>query len=71
MDPLTATLKIRAKALELGFDQCGFAKAEPLDKEARQLEEWLNQNRHGTMGWMENNFDKRINPTLLVPALKA
>jgi len=71
MDPLTATLKIRAKALELGFDQCGFAKAEPLDKEAKQLEEWLNQNRHGTMGWMENNFDKRINPALLVPGAKS
>jgi epoxyqueuosine reductase len=71
MDPLTATLKVRTKAIELGFDRCGFARAEPLDTEARRLEEWLNQNRHGTMDWMENNFDKRTDPTTLVPGSKS
>lgn len=71
MDPLTATLKVRQKAYDLGFDGCGFAKAEPLDKEAFRLEEWLHKNNHGTMGWMENHFDKRIDPTLLVPGAKS
>jgi epoxyqueuosine reductase len=71
MDTLATTIKIRNKAIELGFDRCGFARAEPLDKEARRLEEWLTQNRHGTMGWMENNFDKRIDPTRLVPGAKS
>ncbi len=71
MDTLTATLKVRQKALELGFDRCGFARAEPLEKEAFRLEEWLEQNLHGTMGWMENHFDKRIDPTKLVPGAKS
>ena len=71
MDTLTATLKIRNKAIELGFDDCGFAKAGPLDKEAFRLEEWLNQGSHGTMDWMENNFDKRVDPTKLVPGAKS
>ena len=71
MDKLTITLKIRNKARELGFDGCGFAKAGPLDKEALRLEEWLNQGSHGTMDWMENNFDKRVDPTKLVPGAKS
>ena len=71
MDPLAATLKVRNKALELGFDRCGFARAEPLDDEARQLEKWLSENRHGSMEWMDRHFDKRIDPTLLVPGSKS
>lgn len=71
MDPLAATIKVRQKALELGFNLCGFSRAEPLDEEARKLEEWLKQNMHGDLGWMENNFDKRIDPTKLVPGSKS
>ena len=71
MDPLAATIKVRNKAIELGFDRCGFARAGPLDDEAFRLEEWLNQNRQGTMHWMENHFEKRIDPTLLVPGAKS
>lgn len=71
MDPILATHKVREKALELGFDDCGFARAQPLDNEAFRLEEWLNQNLHGTMGWMENHFEKRIDPTKLVPGAKS
>lgn len=55
---------------ELGFDACGFAKARQLDDEARKLEEWLSQGKHGSMLWMERNFDKRIDPTKLVPGAK-
>ena len=61
---------IRAEALRLGFDACGFAKARQLDQEARRLEEWLLGQKHGTMQWMENHFDKRIDPTKLVPSSK-
>lgn len=71
MDPLASTLKVRQKAYELGFDRCGFARAEPLDEEASKLEMWLREGRHGTMNWMENHFDKRIDPTLLVPGSKS
>jgi epoxyqueuosine reductase len=61
---LAQTLKREAQ--RLGFDACGISKAEPLDEEAFRLEQWLLEGRHGTMDWMERNFDKRIDPTKLV-----
>jgi len=54
----------------LGFDFTGFARAERLEAEARRLEIWLNQGAHGKMSYMENHFDLRIDPTLLVPGAK-
>lgn len=65
------TQKVREAALRLGFNACGFAKAGRLEKEERRLREWLNQDRHGTMGWMENHFEKRVDPTKLVPGAKS
>jgi epoxyqueuosine reductase len=65
------TQKVREAALRLGFNACGFAKAGRLEKEERRLREWLNQGRHGTMDWMENHFDKRVDPTKLVPGAKS
>lgn len=67
MNAAQRTRRVREEALRLGFDACGFAKAGRLETEERRLEEWLNQGRHGTMGWMENHFDKRVDPTKLVP----
>jgi epoxyqueuosine reductase len=64
------TEKIRTQALQLGFDACGFAQAQYLPNEARRLDEWLSQNKNGSMSWMENHFDKRVDPTLLVPGSK-
>lgn len=71
MDLFDSTYKVRQKALELGFDACGFSKAGPLDDEAFRLEQWLNQNLNSSMGWMSNHFDKRIDPTKLVPGAKS
>ena len=62
---------VRQEALRLGFDACGFARARRLESEERRLEEWLHQGRHGTMGWMERYFDKRVDPTKLVPGAKS
>ena len=45
---------------------CGISKAEFLEQEAPRLENWLKNNRNGEMSYMENHFDKRLNPTLLV-----
>lgn len=64
------TEAVRNRAIELGFDLCGFSKAKRLTQEERRLEEWLNQDRHGTMNWMENHFDKRVDPTKLVSGSK-
>lgn len=64
-----ALLKQYAK--ELGFAFVGIARAEPLEEEARQLEAWLNAGQHGKMSYMENYFDKRIDPTKLVEGAKS
>ncbi len=65
------TQLIRTEAERLGFDFVGFAKAEPLDDEARRLEAWLNQGFHGKMQYMANHFDLRTDPTKLVPGAKS
>ena len=62
---------IKKTALEFGFDYCGIAKAIALDEDARRLEQWLNKGMHGTMQYMENHFDMRIDPGKLVPGAKS
>ncbi|HUH74184.1 MAG TPA: tRNA epoxyqueuosine(34) reductase QueG [Chitinophagales bacterium] len=57
---------IQQWALELGFQQIGFAKAEFLEKEAPLFEQWLKNGFHAEMKYMENWFDKRLDPRLLV-----
>ena len=64
------TEKIIRKAKELGFDDLGFSKATYLEKEAKDLEKWLAQGFHGSMKYMENYFDKRLDPRLLVEGAK-
>jgi len=63
--------EFRQEAQALGFDQVGISRAERLDQEAIRLEQWLNKGHHGQMTWMENHFDKRVDPTLLVPGAKS
>lgn len=65
------TAFIKSKALELGFDFCGIARAVKLEDDARRLETWLHKGMHGSMGYMENHFDLRIDPALLVPGAKS
>jgi epoxyqueuosine reductase len=67
----TNTTRIKQKAHELGFFYCGISKAEFLEEEAPRLEAWLNQQRHGKMSYMENHFDKRLDPRLLVDGAKS
>lgn len=62
---------IKGWTRELGFDHCGIAKAERLDEDARRLERWLNKGMQGSMHYMENHFDLRIDPTRLVPGAKS
>ncbi len=62
---------IKETAKKLGFEGCGISKAEFLENEAPRLENWLNQNYHGKMGYMANHFDKRLDPTKLVPDAKS
>ena len=60
------TQKIKSEAKRLGFLSCGVSKAGFLEQEAPRLEQWLRNGYHGEMQYMENHFDKRLDPRLLV-----
>lgn len=57
---------IKQKAQKFGFQSCGISKAGFLESEARSLESYLKNNFQGEMKYLENHFDKRLDPTLLV-----
>ena len=65
------TSLIKQESKRLGFDFCGIAKTEFLEEEASRLEKWLKEEMHGKMHYMENYFDKRLDPRLLIPNAKS
>jgi epoxyqueuosine reductase len=65
------TAFIKKEAARLGFMHCGISKAEFLEEEAPLLETWLKNDHHGKMKYMENHFDKRLDPRLLVEGAKS
>jgi len=65
------TQLVKQLSAQFGFDYCGIAKAQPLDEDARRLEKWLKQGMHGSMQYMENYFDLRVDPGKLVPGAKS
>ncbi|MFT6244440.1 MAG: epoxyqueuosine reductase [Salibacteraceae bacterium] len=65
------TQKIKQKAKELGFFFCGVSNADFLAEEAKQLDNWLKLGYHGKMNYMENHYDKRLDPRLLVDDAKS
>jgi epoxyqueuosine reductase len=65
------TQLIKLLAIESGFDYCGIARAQPLDEDARKLEDWLLKGRQGSMKYMENHFELRVNPEKLFPGAKS
>ncbi len=62
---------IKSEASRLGFLSCGISKAGFLEAEAPRLESWLKNQRHGEMSYMDNHFDKRLNPILLVDGARS
>ena len=71
MDKNATSHFIRATATKLGFSFCGIAKADFLEEEAPRLEEWLHRGYQGKMNYLENYFDKRLDPRLLVEGAKS
>jgi epoxyqueuosine reductase len=65
------TALVKSLASQLGFSYCGIAKAVKLEDDARRLEQWLNKGMHGSMTYMENHFELRIDPTKLVPGARS
>ncbi len=70
MSEAKPTAFLKQTAHGLGFAFCGVAKAEFMEPEARQLEAWLHGGRHAGMDYLANHFDKRVDPTKLVPGAK-
>ena len=71
MTKINHTKWIKEATRELGCDYCGIARAEPLDEDARRLERWLNKGMHGSMQYMANHFDLRVDPCKLVPGARS
>lgn len=65
------TATVKDIATQCGFDYCGIARAVPLDEDARRLEAWLNKGMNGSMHYMANYFDLRVNPEKLVPGARS
>jgi epoxyqueuosine reductase len=62
---------IKAEAVRLGFDGCGIARAGYLQEDAVRLKGWLDKGYHGDMAYMENHFNKRVDPRMLVEGTKS
>ena len=62
---------IKEAALSVGFDACGIAKAELLTEDAAFFRQWLADGNHAEMHYLERNFEKRVDPTILVPGCKS
>jgi epoxyqueuosine reductase len=62
---------IKEVALSVGFDACGIAKAKALIEDAAFLKNWFSEGYQAEMTYLERNFEKRINPTVLVPDCKS
>jgi len=69
--PKNFTLLLKQKALNLGFDACGAAKAEALSQEAEHLQAWLSVGAQAEMAYMSRNVEKRTNPQLLLEGAKS
>ncbi len=65
------TSLVKRLAKEAGFGFCGVSEAGFLSDEAPRLEKWLKNGHQGTMQWMENHFEKRLDPRILVPGAKS
>ena len=62
---------IVAEAEKMGFDACGVACATALEEESALVEQWLEGQREGEMGYLARNKEKRYDPRLLVEGTKS
>ena len=69
--PLPHSQLIKSKAIELGFSACGISQAKLLENDAARLQDWLHEGYNGSMRYMRNYFEKRIDPSVLVEGSKS
>ena len=66
-----AALRVRAAALDIGFDAVGIARAQPLGEEYERYRAWIDAGMHGTMSYMERNAEKRRDVSEIVPGARS
>ncbi len=72
MNSVFSSEQLKAEALRLGFSACGIAEARPVDEAmATAYRQWIAQGGHADMHYLENNIDKRLDPTLLLPGARS
>lgn len=62
---------VKSQAVQFGFDACGIARADYLGNRKNVLKSWLDKGYNASMNYMENHFEKRLNPQLLVESAKS
>jgi epoxyqueuosine reductase len=71
MNKQELTSKIKELALEAGFNACGITDVKPLEQNSLILKNWISHNYNADLNFLDKNFEKRINPELLVPGAKS
>jgi len=62
---------VKQKAYELGFAGCGISPIIDTSKDIKKLQEWILDNYHADMAWIERSIPLRQDPTLLLPNIKS
>jgi epoxyqueuosine reductase len=65
-DMRTLAVRIKAKALELGFDRAGIAPVSA-SRYRRYLRDWLDDGQAGTMKYLAERFEERTDPATYFP----
>ncbi len=63
--------RIKARALQLGFQRVGIVGAETLSPEGAHLKEWLARGYQGEMGWMARDPEQRADPRKFFPGARS
>ena len=71
INKLELNIRIKDKAADLGFLACGISKANFLPEDAERVRNWLNKGFNAEMGYMENHFEKRLDPVKLLEGAKS
>ncbi len=70
MTPAALSQYVKSIAREVGFDHCGVARAEPIER-GEYVREWLNVGRAGTMSYLQQHLQKRLSPEELVDGARS
>ena len=71
MNKTDLTRTIKDKGFSLGFCKVGVARADALTEEGQRVQEWLGRGYHGTMDWMSQNVERRLDPRRVMPGVKS